>query len=114
MRVKYLGTALLSTATILSLAACGSSAGGASSPDYELTDVTLPLEETVTLKMSTSSSPLAPADPNEKLIFQRLEEQSGVHVEWKNYSSDYIEKRNLDISSGDLPDAMWKCRRQRL
>ena len=108
MRAKYLGTALLSTATILTLAACGSS-GGASSPDYELTDVSFPLEETVSLKMSTSSSPLAPADPNEKLIFQRLEEQSGVNIEWKNYSSDYIEKRNLDISSGDLPDAMWNA-----
>ena len=108
MRVKYLGTALLSTATVLTLAACGSS-GGASSPDYELTDVSFPLEETVSLKMSTSSSPLAPADPNEKLIFQRLEEQSGVNIEWKNYSSDYIEKRNLDISSGDLPDAMWNA-----
>ena len=108
MRAKYLGTALLSTATVLTLAACGSS-GGASSPDYELTDVSFPLEETVSLKMSTSSSPLAPADPNEKLIFQRLEEQSGVNIEWKNYSSDYIEKRNLDISSGDLPDAMWNA-----
>ena len=44
MRVKYFGTALLSTATVLTLAACGSS-GGASSPDYELTDVSFPLEE---------------------------------------------------------------------
>ena len=28
----------------------------------------------------TSSSPLAPEDPNEKLIFQRLEDQTGVKM----------------------------------
>lgn len=100
---------VLGASASLLLAACGGGSGGASSEDYELTDVTFPLEEPVTLKMSTSSSPLAPADPNEKLIFERLQEKSGVQIEWKNYSSDYIEKRNLDISSGDLPDAMWNA-----
>lgn len=100
---------VLGASASLLLAACGGGSGGASSEDYELTDVTFPLEEPVTLKMSTSSSPLAPGDPNEKLIFERLQEKSGVQIEWKNYSSDYIEKRNLDISSGDLPDAMWNA-----
>lgn len=109
MKNKKIAPFILSTTAITLLAACSRNRNSASSPDYELTDITLPLEETVTLKMTTSSSPLAPADPNEKLIFQRLEEESGVHIDWKNYSSDYVEKRNLDISSGDLPDAMWNA-----
>ncbi|MGZ7144728.1 ABC transporter substrate-binding protein, partial [Streptococcus pyogenes] len=65
-----------------------------------------PLEKSVTLKFMTASSPLAPADPNDKLIFQRLEKETGVHIDWTNYQSDFAEKRNLDIASGALPDAI--------
>ncbi|MGT2910130.1 ABC transporter substrate-binding protein [Streptococcus cameli] len=95
--------ALLATSVLL--AACGSKEGTAS-PDYELKNVQFPLEETVTLKFMTASSPLAPKDPNEKLIFSRLEEETNVKIAWTNYQSDFGEKRNLDISSGDLPDAI--------
>lgn len=94
------------TATAATLAGCGSSATSTSSPDYGLKDVQFPLQETKTLKFMTQSSPLAPKDPNEKLILQRLEKETGVHIDWTNYQSDFNEKRNLDISSGDLPDAI--------
>ena len=78
-----------------------------SSEAYELKDITFPLEEAVTLKFMTQSSPLAPTDPNEKLIYKRLAEKTGVNIEWKNYTSDsFIEKRNLAVASGDLPDAI--------
>src|SRR5690606_3909499 len=95
---------------ILGILVTGCSSGNgsksASSENYELTDVSFPLQEKVTLKIMTSSSPLAPSDPNEKLIFQRIEEQTGVNVEWKNYTSDsFAEKRNLAMASGELPDA---------
>ena len=80
---------------------------GTSSEAYELKDVTFPLEEAVSLKFMTQSSPLAPTDPNEKLIYKRLAEKTGVNIEWKNYTSDsFIEKRNLTVASGDLPDAI--------
>lgn len=99
---KFATVLLASTAV---LAACGSQTS-TSSPDYELKDVQFPLQETKTLKFMTSSSALAPTDPNDKLILQRLEKETGVHIEWTNYQSDFAEKRNLDISSGDLPDAI--------
>lgn len=84
-----------------------SNSKSASSQDYELENVKFPLEEEVTLKFMTQSSPLAPEDPNEKLIYQRLEEDTGVHIEWKNYTHDaFIENRNLALASGDLPDAI--------
>jgi putative aldouronate transport system substrate-binding protein len=81
-----------------------------SSEDYELTNVSFPLKEEVSLKIMTSSSPLAPEDPNEKLIFKRLEEQTGVHIDWRNYTTDvFAEKRNLAIASGELPDAIFNA-----
>ncbi len=62
----------------------------------------------VTLHFMTQSSPLAPADPNEKLIFKRLEEKTGIHIDWQNYTWDqFAEKRNLAIASGELPDAIF-------
>ncbi len=99
-----LSATLLATSALV-LTACGSK-NTASSPDYKLDSVSFPLKDKVTLKFITGSSPLAPKDPNDKLIYQRLEEETGVHIDWTNYSSDFAEKRNLDISSGDLPDAI--------
>lgn len=62
----------------------------------------------VTLNFLTQSSALAPADPNEKLINKRLEEKTGIHINWKNYTTDqFIEKRNLAVASGDLPDGIF-------
>ncbi|KAF1305091.1 ABC transporter substrate-binding protein [Candidatus Enterococcus willemsii] len=108
-RKWLLGIALTS---VMVLGACGSKEDGksnTSSPDYELTDVKFPLEEKVTLKMLSQSAPLAPNDPNEKLIFQRLEEDTNVHIDWTNYNSDFVERRNLDIASGELPDAIFNA-----
>lgn len=73
-------SAVLLTASLAVLAACGSK-NTASSPDYKLEGVTFPLQEKKTLKFMTASSPLAPKDPNEKLILQRLEKETGVHID---------------------------------
>lgn len=90
------------------LAGCGGGGGNsAASEDYKLENVTLPLQEKVTLHFMSQSSALAPADPNEKLIYKRLEEKSGVHIDFTNYTNDsFVEKRNLAVASGDLPDAI--------
>ncbi|GGI66550.1 ABC transporter substrate-binding protein [Enterococcus alcedinis] len=96
--------------SVFLLGACGSKGDkSASSPDYELEGISFPLEEKVTLKMISQNGPLAPKDPNEKLIFQRLEEELNVHIDWTNYNADFAEKRNLDIASGDLPDAIFNA-----
>ncbi|WP_062353789.1 ABC transporter substrate-binding protein [Bacillus kwashiorkori] len=90
------------------LVGCSNKKESSSSENYELKDITFPLEEKVTLKFMTQSSPLAPSDPNEKLIFKRLEEQTGVHIEWQNYTREaFGEKRNLALASGELPDAIF-------
>ncbi|MEW4325745.1 ABC transporter substrate-binding protein [Rossellomorea marisflavi] len=93
---------------ILVTAGCSNNSKSASSEDYELKDVKFPLKEDVSLKIMTSSSPLAPNDPNEKLILKRLQKQTGVEIDWTNYTAGetFDEKRNLAVASGDLPDAI--------
>ncbi|KAF6573812.1 ABC transporter substrate-binding protein [Paenibacillus sp. SEL3] len=107
MKKTLLTLSVLALSTSL-LAGCGGSGNNsAASEDYKLENVTLPLKEKVTLHFMTQSSPLAPSDPNEKLIYKRLEEKTGVHIDFTNFTSDsFIEKRNLAVASGDLPDAI--------
>ncbi|WP_139902298.1 ABC transporter substrate-binding protein [Clostridium thermarum] len=84
--------------------------GANSSPGYGLSNVQFPLKEKVSLKMVTSSSIQAPADPNDKLIFKRLEEDTNVHIDWINYTDDQFgDKKNLLLASGDLPDAFFNA-----
>jgi putative aldouronate transport system substrate-binding protein len=99
-------SAVLIGATLL--AGCGgNSASKTWSEEYGLSDITFPLEEKVSLKFLTSSSPLAPEDPNDKLIFQRLEEKTGVEIEWRNFTgASFNDRRNLAMSSGEMPDAI--------
>ena len=55
----------------------------------------------------TNSAPVAPDDPNDKLIFQRLEEETGVHIEWQNFVGEtFDERRNLAMATGEMPDAI--------
>lgn len=82
--------------------------GENSSPSYGLKDVKFPLEKTVNLKFLTQSSPIAPGNPNEKLIWQRFEKDTNVHIDWTNYVWDQFgDKKNLELASGDLPDAIF-------
>ncbi|WP_339323321.1 ABC transporter substrate-binding protein [Paenibacillus sp. FSL W8-0194] len=89
---------LSALAALLLLSGCGG--GGGESKE--------PVDGKVTLHFLTQSSALAPADPNDKLINKRLEEKTGIHIDWKNYTNDvFAEKRNLAVASGDLPDAIF-------
>ncbi|MGT2959246.1 ABC transporter substrate-binding protein [Streptococcus bovimastitidis] len=105
MKKRWITSSVVVLASAIVLGACGAK-NTVSSPDYELKKVSFPLKDKVTLKFMTGSSTLAPKDPNKKLILKRMEKETGVKIEWTNYQSDFAEKRNLDISSGDLPDAI--------
>lgn len=109
---------LLSMLLIVSLLSTGCSSkssdsdtkakGTNSSVNYGLKDVKFPLDKKVNLKFITQSSSLSPANPNDKLVFQRFEKDTNVHIDWTNYTNDqFAEKKNLDIASGDLPDAIF-------
>jgi len=110
---------LVTTALILSLLATGCSSkdsstsankakGTNSSAAYGLKDVKFPLATKVNLKFLTQSSSLAPTNPNDKLIFQRFEKDTNVHIDWTNYTNDqFADKKNLELASGDFPDAIF-------
>ncbi|WP_445486770.1 ABC transporter substrate-binding protein [Niallia sp. 03133] len=98
---------LTAFASVLLTAGC-SDKNESASTNYKLSNIKFPLKEEVTLNFLTQSSALAPKDPNDKLIFKRLEDQTGVHIKWKNYTNEsFVEKRNIAIASGDLPDAIF-------
>ncbi|NOU76706.1 extracellular solute-binding protein [Paenibacillus sp. LMG 31458] len=63
----------------------------------------------VTLKMVSPKAALAPSY-NEMEIFKRLEKSTNVHIDWNNIpDTDYKEKKNLLLASGDLPDAFYNA-----
>lgn len=106
-RKKLVALVMCATVGTQLFMGCGKTNNEYSSKDYGLSDISFPIDEDVTLKFMTQSSPLAPNDPNEKLVYKRLQEATGVKIDWINYTNDvYAEKRNLDIAAGDLPDAI--------
>lgn len=109
-KTKILASVLLGASLLLGATACGQKGGSsAASEDYGLKKVSFPLKKKVSLTMINQNSTLAPKDPNKQLIFKRLEKETGVHIKWTNYQDDFAEKRNLDISSGAIPDAIFNA-----
>jgi putative aldouronate transport system substrate-binding protein len=67
------------------------------------------VSDKVTLKMVSPKAALAP-DYSEMEIFKRLEESTNVRIEWNNIpDTEYAEKKNLLLASGDLPDAFYSA-----
>ncbi|WP_314001264.1 ABC transporter substrate-binding protein [uncultured Paenibacillus sp.] len=65
------------------------------------------VKDKITLKMVAPKAQLAP-NYGEMEIFKRLEESTNVRVDWDNIpDTDYAEKENLLLASGDLPDAFY-------
>lgn len=65
------------------------------------------VKDKITLAMVSPKAQLAP-EYNEMEIFKRLETDTNVHIEWTNIpDTDYAEKKNLLLASGDLPDAFY-------
>lgn len=65
------------------------------------------VNDKINLTMVSPKAQLAP-EYNEMEIFKRLETDTNVHIEWNNIpDTDYLEKKNLLLASGDLPDAFY-------
>ena len=104
-----ISTALVSIMAI-SLIGCGSK-GNEKSEETVLTNVSFPLEETATLTMLTSAPAISEQDPNKRLIFKRLEEETNVHIDWTCYPDDqYCDKKILALSKKNtLPDVVFNA-----
>lgn len=104
---KAIATTLV-LGTMFTFTSCGGS-GGAS--EEVLTDVSFPLEETTTISVMTKEEATVDQDENNKLIAQRLEDETNVHVDWTTYVSDqYYDKRNLALAKpSSLPDVLFNA-----
>ena len=104
--IKKILCVSLATITTLSMVACGSK-GEKETKVY--TNVSFPLEETATLKMLTHAPAISEQDPSKRIIFQRLQEETNVNIDWTCYVDDQFgDKRNLALSKKDtLPDVVF-------
>ncbi|ADO56684.1 ABC transporter substrate-binding protein [Paenibacillus polymyxa] len=105
---------ILMLAGVFALSGC-SGGGGESknqtvNPDQDanFNKTGLPIvKKAVTLKMVSPKAALAP-DYSKMEIFKRLEKQTNVKIDWENIpDTDFAEKKNLLLASGDLPDAFY-------
>ncbi len=69
----------------------------------------LPVSKPVTLKMIVGKN--AAQGPWDKmLVWTEYEKMTGVRINWVEVpEANLVERRNLSIASGDLPDAFFKC-----
>jgi putative aldouronate transport system substrate-binding protein len=108
MNKKWLlaGTNLM-TASVLVFSGC---AGGSveSEKKTQKAEIQFPLEKSVQLKMFANTAPQVKKDYNEMLLFKNLQKQTNVQVNWTLVSQEQVlEKKNIMIASGDLPDAFY-------
>lgn len=109
---KNAGIVVLAGAFVLS--GCSGNGNGsknqAENPDQEanFNATGLPIvNEAVSLRMVAPKAALAP-EFTEMEIFKRLEKDTNVQINWENIpDTDYTEKKNLLLASGDLPDAFY-------
>ncbi|OKP89847.1 ABC transporter substrate-binding protein [Paenibacillus sp. P32E] len=114
MKSLFKGAGILVLAGAFALSGCSGNGNGsknqAKSPDQEanFNKTGLPIvKEVVSLRMVSPKAALAP-EYSEMEIFKRLEAQTNVKINWENIpDTDYTEKKNLLLASGDLPDAFY-------
>ena len=107
-KIKRILSIVMLTVVTTSLSACGSK------KEENVTvhsDVSFPLEETATLTMLTSAPAVSEQNPNNRLIFKRLQEKTNVEVDWTCYPDDqYGDKKSLALSKKDtLPDVVFNA-----
>lgn len=115
--VKRVLALLITAATLVSVTACGGNkektTGQADisgvDENGEVREISFPLAEQATLSFITAATADTTQDPNERLIFQRLQEATNVKIDWTCFVSDQLaDKRNLALANAkDLPDGLF-------
>lgn len=106
------GMALLLSAAVMTLTACGSQAGTDVAVNTgEFQDISFPLAETAELSFITLASADSTQEPNERIIFQRMEEATNVHINWTCFVQDqFADKKNLALAKAkSLPDGLFNA-----
>lgn len=106
--LKKMIAGLLAAGMVIGLCGCGNSSGNKNA-NSNITDFTFPLKEEATLKFITSAESGTTQDPNERLIFQRLQEQTNIKIDWTCFVKDqFSDKKNLALANAkNLPDGLF-------
>ena len=89
------------------LAGCGSKKNDAAAK-VDAATASFPLQETVTFTALTHEPSFAGQEINDRLIAQRLEEATNVHIDWTVYVDDQFgEKKQLALAKKELPDMVF-------
>ncbi|WP_033165038.1 extracellular solute-binding protein [Clostridium sp. KNHs205] len=94
-------------ALVISLSACGNkNSGEEKEAAQEPKNIEFPLAEQETISILTSAEATSTQNPDEKVIYQRIQKETNVKVDWTCYVKDqFVDKRNLLLAKGkNLPD----------
>lgn len=107
-KMKRIVCLAMACVTALSLTACGS---GSKKNQEIITDVSFPLKNEATLSVMTKAAAISTQNPDEKVIFQRINEKTNVKIDWTCYVEDqFIDKRNLALAKkNSLPDIIFNA-----
>ena len=93
--------------TLTALTGCGSAQESAAA-SVDAATANFPLTETVTFTALTHEPSFAGQEINDRLIAQRLEEATNVHIDWTVYVDDQFgEKKQLALAKKELPDIVF-------
>lgn len=116
MKKIFQRAAALLTAAIMcvTLTACGGNnkgndTGNSSVPGENTSEnIEFPLSETATLSVLTSAESIAPQNPGDMVIYQRIKTATNVDIKWTCYVKDqFVDKRNLVLAKGDnMPEVI--------
>ncbi|MDO5417715.1 MAG: ABC transporter substrate-binding protein [Lachnospiraceae bacterium] len=110
-KIRSILAAALALTAVFSLAGCSGRdiTAADSNPDTPAEAVAFPLKEKAELSFITNAPARTTQEPNEKVIFQRLEEQTNVHIDWTCFVADqFADKKNLALAQfGNLPDGLF-------
>ena len=94
----------LSLTMMAGVAGCGKEQQLAAeiNPDTPVSKVQFPLKESAELSFITSAPATSTQNPNERVIFQRMEEQTNVHIDWTCFVSDQFSDKKKSGTCSDL------------
>ena len=95
----------LTFSIIIGMAGCGKE------EQMKVSEVQFPLKEKAELSFITSAPATSTQNPNERIIFKRLEKETNVHIDWTCFVADqFSDKKNLALAQfGNLPDGLFNA-----
>lgn len=115
--IKKLMACSLAGIMAVSMIGCGGKGGGEKAnvsgldENGKVKEISFPLKEQQELSFITWASSDSTQNPNERVIFQRLQEKTNVKIKWTCYVQDqFADKKNLALAQAkNLPDGLFNA-----